>query len=176
MPAVRRLFALGMSGMVVAVASVLAPTTASADATACDPGGKAPYYSFSGKKPIYIRAKDGRVYGQSGVTLGISKGVSKTIGGSVTGTGSAEAGAIFAKASVSLAISVQYTRTTTTTFSGSWTVPKSQSTGWLEVGTNEGYTFNWKRYHYKSPCTQVVDASGTAKGPKTTAALMFKHS
>ena len=182
MPILWRYLVLGASGALVAAVSVLLPTPASAVTTGeqqpavCDPGGKPPYYSFSGKRPVYIRAKDGRVYGQSGVTLSISKGVSKTIGGSLTGTSAAEAGAIFAKASVSLAISVQYSRTTTTTFGGSWTVPKNQSTGWLEVGTKGGYTFKWKRYHYRTPCTKVVDGHGTARGPKKSAALMFRHS
>jgi hypothetical protein len=182
MGALRRYLVMGMSGALLAAAAALVPTTADAHTDkdvlpqVCNPGGKSPYYKFSGKKLTYLRARDGRIYGQSGVTLSISKGVSKTIGGSVTGTGSAEAGVIFAKASVSLAISVQYSRTTTTTFGASWTVPKSQPTGWLEVGTNNGYTFRWKRYHYRSPCTVVVDAHGTAKGPKRTAALFFKHS
>jgi len=182
MSRVRRHLVLGVSGVMLAAASVLAPAPASAGTTGetqsqiCDPGGKPPYYSFSGKKPIYIRAKNGRIYGSSGVTLSITKGVSKTIGGSLTGTSSAEAGAIFAKASVSLAISVEYSRTTTTTFGGSWTVPDNQDTGWLEVGTKNGYTFKWQRYHYRAPCTKVIEAHGTAKGPKKTAALMFKHS
>jgi hypothetical protein len=184
MSKVRSYLILGLTSMVAVGVLVLAPSTASATAKSrsesesvvCDPGGKPPHYSFWGKKSIYIRARDGRIYGQSGVTLSISKGVSKTIGGSVTGTGTAEVKAIFAKASVSLAISVQYSHTTTTTFGGSWTVPKSQRTGWLEVGTRSGYTFKWKRYHYKSPCTMVVDARGTAKGPKKSAALMFRHS
>jgi hypothetical protein len=179
---------LGLTWIVTVSVLVLAPSTARATARSesqsayenknvvCDPGGKPPHYSFWGKKSIYIRARDGRIYGQSGVTLSISKGVSKTIGGSVTGTGTAEVKAIFAKASVSLAISVQYSRTTTTTFGGSWTVPKSQRVGWLEVGTRSGYTFKWKRYHYRSPCRVVVDARGIAKGPKKSAALMFRHS
>jgi hypothetical protein len=166
----------------MAAVAVLVPLPASADTggkkqiAVCDPGGNPPHYAFSGKKAIYIPARHGRVYGQSGVTLSISKGVSKTIGGSLTGTSSAEAGVIFAKASVSLAISVQYARTTTTTFGGSWTVPKKQSVGWLEVGTRGGYTFKWQRYHYRTPCTKVVDAHGTAKGPRKSAALMFRHS
>lgn len=134
------------------------------------------YYSVSSKKVIYIRAKDGRIYGQKGVTLGIAKGTSWTIGGSVTGTVKAEAGVIFAKAETSLAITVSLSRTTTTTFSGSWTVPKSQSVGWLEVGTNQGYSFKWTKYHYNAPCTKVVEGSGTAKVPAKKAALMFKHS
>lgn len=182
MPGTLRLVAGGIAGALAVVSCLAAPTTASAAGPGtnrlaiCDPGGRPPYYSFSHKKPIYIRARDGRIYGQSGVTLSITKGVSKTIGGSVTGTASAEAGVIFAKASVSLAISVQYSRTTTTTFGASWTVPKKQKVGWLEVGTRGGYTFRWKRYHYVSPCRVVVDAHGTAKGPKKTAALMFRHS
>jgi hypothetical protein len=177
---------LGLTRIVTVSVLVLAPSTAGAtprsqsgnasESLVCDPGGKPPHYAFWGKKSIYISARDGRIYGQSGVTLSISKGVSKTIGGSVTGTGTAEVKAIFAKASVSLAISVQYSRSTTTTFGGSWTVPKSQRTGWLEVGTRSGYTFKWKRYHYRSPCKMVVDAQGTAKGPRKSAALMFRHS
>ena len=166
-------------GLAVA-GGVAAPAAAAPSAPArpmvCDPGNNHNLYSFSGKKKIYIRAKDGRVYGDSGITLSISKGVSKTIGGSVTGTASAEAGVIFAKASASLAISVQGSRTTTTTFSGTWTVPKSQKTGWLEVGTYDGYTFKWSRYHYASPCRKVVDAKGTGKGPTRSASLAFKHS
>lgn len=142
----------------------------------CTSGGSAPYYSFSDKEPKYIAAKNGRVYGQSGVTLTVTKGTSFTVGGSVTGSESGEADAIIAKASVTYSLSFTLSRTTNTTYSGSWKVPKDQETGWLEVGTNNGYTFNWERYHYASPCRKVVEASGKTKVPTKSSAYMYKHS
>jgi hypothetical protein len=175
----RRILTAVAAGSVI---GAMTPGTASAAGAATSDSSRARvcetgiFYSFSGGKAIYIRAKNGRVYGQRGVTLSISKGVSKTIGGSVTGTGTAEAGLIFAKASASLSISVEVSRTTTTTFGASWKVPKSQDVGWLEVGTRNGHTFTWERYHYASPCNKVVDASGRGRGPTRNASLMFKHS
>lgn len=175
----QRILASGAAASVLGVSSLTAAPAASAATSdtaqrrVCETGT---FYSFSGKKAIYLRARNGRVYGQRGVTLSISKGVSKTIGGSVTGTASAEAGVIFAKASASLSISVEVSRTTTTTFGASWKVPKKQAVGWLKVGTRNGHTFKWQRYHYASPCRKIVDAHGRGKGPTRTAALMFKHS
>lgn len=133
-------------------------------------------WSFSNKTKVFKIAKNGRIYGQSGVTLTIRQDTSWTVGGSITGTTGVAASVLFEKASASLSVSVTASRTTTTSYSGSWTVPKTQKMGWLEVGTLNAYKFSWKKYHMVGECTVHVDAHGTAKGPTTRAALAFKHS
>lgn len=82
---------------------------------------------------------------------------------------------LLVKANASLAIQTTKSRTSSLTQSGSWTVP-GPGTGWLEVGTNNGYSFKWEKYKFNSPCTKVVLASGTSKAPAKTASPYFKHS
>lgn len=130
--------------------------------------------SISNKKKIYMASKGSRVYGDRGVTLSISKGVSHTISGQITGTVSVEAGVLFAKASASLAVTVGASVTTTTNIGGSWKV--TQKVGWLEVGTLHGYSFSWTKFHYRAPCKKVTEGKGTAKAAAKNAPAYYKHS
>lgn len=131
-------------------------------------------YSITDKKKIYIASKGSRIYGDRGVTLSISKGISHTISGEVTGTVSVEAGVLFAQASASLAVSVGGSVTTSSSHSGTWTV--TTKVGWLEVGTKNGYSFKWTKFHYRAPCTKVIEGKGTGKAVAKNAAVYYKHS
>ena len=110
------------------------------------------------------------------MTLSIQKGTSYTIGATVTGSVSFKESAIFAAATESFSVAVTGSRTTSTTFGGSWTVPKKQKTGWLEVGTTSAYKFKWKKWHMVGECTVKTDGKGKAVAPSKSSALMYKHS
>lgn len=131
-------------------------------------------YSISNKKKIYIASYGSRIYGDKGVTFKIESGISHTISGSITGTAEWEAGALFAKASASLSVTIGGSVTTSKNHGGSWKV--TQSVGWLEVGTLNGYSFNWTKYYYKAPCTKVIQGKGTAKAAVKGAPAYYKHS
>ena len=79
-----------------------------------------------------------------------------------------------AKASTSVSTSLQKTRESTITRSGSWTVPSSRSSGWIAVGA-AGYTFSWKYGHYSATCAYVRDRSGVGQYP-LNGSIYFDHS
>lgn len=137
----------------------------------CETGSTA-QYSVS-TTSVYVGNIDERVYGKSGGTLTISKGTTQTWSGSITGTTTAEAGVIFAKASASVGITISSSRTQSLTVGYSWTVPSTQSTGWIEAG-NRGYNVKYTKYNYLSPCKYNVLKTGTVKG--VTSNVMFTHS
>ncbi len=136
------------------------------------------YYTITNtNKDAYIAPpSEYRQYGDPGVAITISRsdGVTWSYGASVTlGT---DVGAIVAHASVSLGVTVQRSTTYTQTVSGSWTVPKTAKTrGWLEPGAH-GVSFDFVKYHYKAPCTRVVDKQGHISSPTSKSSLWFHHS
>lgn len=113
-----------------------------------------------------------RTYGQSGGTLTIALGESVTTGGSITGTTTAEAGAIFAKASVSVGVTIKKDWTNSVTRSYSWKVPKTQSTGWIEAG-HRAYRVAYTKKTIVAPCN-VAKKTGRILG--NTSNIMFIHS
>ncbi len=72
--------------------------------------------------------------------------------GSLQTTVSADAGVIFAKVSTSVGISVGLSKAVTTDSSYAWTVPKSQGTGYVEMGSH-GYRISWRYGSYNSSCS-----------------------
>jgi uncharacterized membrane protein len=160
------IFGLASSGHALA-----APLPATGDSVSvCETG----YFYSTAQTAAYIAAKSGdRIYGDAGVTLTIAKGTTHTFSGSLTGTTTAEAGVIFAKASLAVGLTVGYSRAATTTQGGSWTVPSNQNPGWLEMG-DHAYNVKYTKYHYASPCTKVNDKTNTIKGATNSA--WIKHS
>ena len=130
------------------------------------------YYTTS-QTPTYRGDYDTRTYGRSGGTLTIALGESVTTGGSITGTTSAEAGVIFAKASVSVGVTIKKDWTSSVTRSYSWKVPSTQSTGWIEAG-HHAYKVSYTKKTVVPPCTLRVDKTGTIVG--NTSAIEFTHS
>ncbi len=100
-------------------------------------------------------------------------GSSWTTTGSLTVTGTAGAGVVFANVSMAVGISVSYARQTTTEAAYSWKVPKTQKTGWVERG-NYGWTGRYEQYYFKAPCKRVVTGTGSYKG--ATSIPWFIHS
>ncbi|MCC9196409.1 hypothetical protein QNO08_10695 [Arthrobacter sp. zg-Y820] len=113
-----------------------------------------------------------RVYGAAGGTLSFEVGQQSSTSIEVNGSTTAEAGAVFAKASATLGIAVSASSTTTTQQGYSWQVPADQAQGWLEMGAM-GYQLDWQRGHYNSPCIWVQDASGSTLSTSSNTA--FSH-
>jgi hypothetical protein len=121
----------------------------------------------------YVGNGNTKVYGQGGGTLSISSGKTITVSGSLQGTVSAAAGVVFEQVSVSVSATVGRSSAVTTTNGYSWAVPKSQSTGWIEMGAH-GYNISWTHGYYRTPCIWVQTDSGTLLG--TTSNVQFIHS
>lgn len=162
---------LGASGQAFAAAPVPAAVSAGAAGTqACQPAGT--QYNTS-QSVSYIANGTSRIYGSAGGTLTIAAGTSKTISGSLQTTASAEAGVVFAKASVSVGVTIGLSKTVTTTNSYSWVVPANQNPGWIELGS-AGYQISWTKGTWQSPCTWVQTGSGSILG--ATSNQYFTHS
>lgn len=116
---------------------------------------------------------DQRVYGEAGGVLNFDVGEQTTASVTVDGSTTAEAGAVFAKASLTLGISVGASSSVTTNQGYTWTVPADQPLGWIEVG-RMGYQLDWQRGHYNSPCTWVQEASGSTLSVSDM--IAFSHS
>lgn len=162
---------LGASGQAFAAAPAAATVSAGeVNPRACQPAGV--QYNTT-QSVSYITDGASRIYGSPGGTLTIASGTSKAISGSLQTTASAEAGVVFAKASVSVGVTIGLTRTVTTTNSYSWVVPADQNPGWIELGS-AGYQINWTKGSWQSPCTWVQTGSGRVLG--ATSNQYFTHS
>src|SRR5882757_5200308 len=73
-----------------------------AAATDTQPGVCSPPGYLTSQSAVFVPNTATRVYGQSGGTLSIDKGTTKTVSGSLQTTVSADAGVIFAQVSTSV--------------------------------------------------------------------------
>jgi hypothetical protein len=105
-----------------------------------------------------------KVYGASGTTLSISAASGTTWSGSVSGSGKISESAIIFSADESFSASISYSKTTTVSLGGSWTVPKTESSGWLTLGSM-GYSMKWNTGETTGNCTWDSFGSGTAVLP-----------
>lgn len=128
----------------------------------CDDGGGGTQYRLINSGG-YAGDSTTRTYGAGGGTISISRSESVSFSSSITGTVAAEAGVIFAKASVSVGITIGRTADTTLSKSYSYTVPASQTSGWVEMGFR-GYRINYDKGYYASPCTWVSQRKSTIYG------------
>jgi hypothetical protein len=144
----------------------------SASAATCE-SGSSPSAKILTKRAVYVGNKGNRVYGQAGGTIQVKVGSSWTTTGSLTVTGTAGAGVVFANVSMAVGVSVSYARQTTTEAAYSWKVPKTQNTGWVERG-NYGWTGKYEQYYFKAPCKRVLTGTGSYKG--ATSIPWFIHS
>ncbi|MGO4596932.1 hypothetical protein [Terrabacter sp. 2RAF25] len=156
--------------LLLAVPAAAVVTAPSSYAYCTDVGNV--YYTTS-QSPTYRGDYNTRTYGKSGGTLTISLGESVTTGGSITGTTSAEAGVIFAKASVSVGVTIKKDWTSSVTRAYAWKVPSTQSTGWIEAG-HHAYKVTYTKKTVVPPCTLHTDKTGTIVG--NTSAIEFTHS
>jgi len=156
-------------------AAHLAVTTRKTPQSAASSKGGYRYYLTTVKEAYRRPPARDRLYGDPGILLEISKGESSSISGSITGTTTAEAGIVFAKASVAVSISISKEKTVTTTKGGSWRVPKkAKKRGWLEMGAL-GYNITWyKKIWNPGKCKYVKSPRKKVKGVSPSA--WIKHS
>ncbi|REH43691.1 hypothetical protein BCF44_109234 [Kutzneria buriramensis] len=130
-------------------------------------------YSVSNAVGAFVPDAAKKVYGQSGVTLSINAAAGTTWTGTVGGSASGDIDAIIASAQATVSSSISWSKTTTVTLGGSWTVPSSQKTGWLALGS-QGYSMHWQVAGYTGGCVYKVLRSGSAALPALTP--MLAHS
>lgn len=106
-----------------------------------------------------------RISGSPGTTLSIAVGTSSSVTGTVSVSATAEAGAIFAKASVTAGVSLAVGRTVTAQYTATATVPASG--GYLELGA-EGRSFAFVAKRYNNNCVLLEQHTGTGLGVTTT--------
>lgn len=118
----------------------------------------------SGAVGSFVPDSGKRVYGAAGTTLTISAAAGTTWSGTIGGSGSVDESAIILSAVQTVSASISYSKTTTVSLGGSWTVPKGDSSGWLALGSM-GYSMKWSTGEYNGNCTWRTLGSGTASLP-----------
>lgn len=151
----------------VAVAVVGANVAAAAPAVA-EPGrplacAPDPSYHFSNVSSSSIEMVP-RNYGQHGTTVGITITVGTSVTGTIGGSYTTGVSVLVADAKVSVNASIAWTLSASVSYSGSFTVPASQSTGWIAAGAQSN-SMNWQYGSYNGACTWIVSRTGTAKLP-----------
>ncbi|MBL7260241.1 hypothetical protein JKJ07_38670 [Actinoplanes sp. LDG1-01] len=149
------------AGLLAAVAAPASPAFA-----ICD--GPKYRYTTTNKSLVLMPGSYKTAWADPGATVTYAKG--KTTGWTVGGTftAKAEAGIIFAKAETSLAISVTYSWSNTTTQTISQKVPKGKRQGRLRL-YSDGYRYKVTKYQLKAPCNYVKIKSGWQTAPKKKA-------
>lgn len=131
----------------------------------CD--GRAYYTTKVTSGPTFKQAKQSgaAVTGGPGVTLSITRSKSFTVSGSVTGTAGFDAGAIIAKASASVGVTLGASYSSTITHGGSWKVPRTWKVGELAVGSLT-YSGKWYQKRELPTCRIYTSKSGSFKAPR----------
>lgn len=155
----------------IAVAAAPASLADTSGTSSCPEVGQVSYTTT--QTATYRGDRSTRTYGASGGVLEITLGESVTTGGSITGTISTEANAIFAKASVSVGVTIKKDWTSSVTRGYKWTVPSNQNPGWIEAG-HRAYNVNYIKRQIVAPCNVKTVKTGTILG--NTANVQFIHS
>jgi hypothetical protein len=116
-----------------------------------------------------------KIFGSSGITLTITSGRATSVATSLTGSATAGVSAVVAKADLTTSLSLTVSQATTTTAGGSWTVPSTQSTGWLAFGTFSTYSYAWVEAVHTEDCA-TVKHSGNAVSPVAGQHFGYTHS
>jgi hypothetical protein len=161
-------FAAILIATALSASTFAAPMASAATAKPSTPDGcpNQDYYTVSGPSGTFVADPSKQVYGEAGITISVSAAAGTTFSGTVSGGVSGDISAIVAAASISIGTSVTYSKTTTVTLSGSWTVKlkSGQTLGWIALGS-EGYTMKWAYDQETTKCTSTVIRSGTAQLP-----------
>ena len=160
-----------MKGAVVGTALALAAGVGVAVAPAASAATDGPQlcppntlYDTSNPIGTFVGDPAKTVYGASGVTLSLSSASGTTWSGTVSNATQGDISLIVIEAKDTVSASVSYSKTTTVALGGSWTVPSSQKSGWLALGS-EGYHMNWSVSQENGNCTTTLLRSGTANLP-----------
>ena len=118
---------------------------------------------------VWAGYNSNKVSGASGVrlTLTATSGDGYTTGYSTT-TGSStgvNAKVLSYEANRSSASQLSYSQTTSLTKRGAWTVPRTQSVGWLQYGA-WSQKYKWSSWARSGTCAWIKTGGGTATSPK----------
>jgi hypothetical protein len=130
----------------------------------------------SGSRVVYKATKSGAVFSQAsgansavtggpGVTLGISKTRTFTVGGSITTTSGISASAVVASVKADVGVTIQASRSGTTTNSGSWRFPSNYKIGRLAIGSIK-YSGRVTKYLENKNCVLVNLGAASYNAPK----------
>jgi hypothetical protein len=162
------LVALSLVAVILTVLQPVAAEAAPAVPSACPPDAG---YVFSAVTTTAI-ARD-TTYGSRGITITVTLSAGQSVTGTITGTVGVSVNYLIASAKADVSGSIAQSMTATYTTSGSYTIPASQSTGWVSVGA-QARSMNWQYGAYTGACKWVVQHTGTAKLP--TLMPYFFHS
>lgn len=159
----RVLVASVVSGLTVAMGVVAANP---ASASQCS--GSRTFTKVSNDSITFKQASgnNSSVTGGPGVTLTISKSTSFTVGGSITKSADVGVDLVIASIKSSLGVTVQASRTGTSSTSGAWKVPSSYKVGRLAIGANK-YKGTVTKYLENKGCVNVkLGSSAKYNAPK----------
>lgn len=119
----------------------------------------------SGSAFARASGKNSSVTGGPGVTLTISTSTTYTVGGSLTTTTGITAGSVVASVKADIGVTVQASRSGTTSASGAWKVPSSYKQGRLELGSIK-YSGRVTKYLENRNCQLVQQATTSFNAPR----------
>ena len=131
-----------------------------------------PDYTFSGSSRSWLATNLRSDYLRGPGTITYNKTATSTVNASITGTTSAEAGVIFAKASVSLAVSVGASYAKSDSWSYAATVPAGKVLRLQQY--KEARTFTVRKYHIVPPCTTKYLWTKKVSAPVKNASYLWQ--
>ena len=150
---------------VTAPARAAGPDQGSNSESICD--GPSTRYSYSNVRVSVRPTNVKSAYVTGPATIAYNKTISASVGASMTGTVSAEAGVVLAKASTSIGVSVTGSRTWTDGFTYTLTVPSGQRRAMQLFQESRAFTVTKQSLRY--PCTYVTVYSGqNVNAPRTS--------
>lgn len=131
-----------------------------------------PDYTFSGSSRSWLATNLRSDYLRGPGTITYNKTATSTVNASITGTTSAEAGVIFAKASVSLAVSVGASYAKSDSWSYASTVPAGKVLRLQQY--KEARTFTVRKYRIVPPCTTKYLWTKKVSAPVKNASYLWQ--
>jgi hypothetical protein len=137
--------------------------------------GSRTFYKASKSSKTFKQASgaNSSVTGSRGTTLTISKSTTFTVGGSITASAGISAGAVIASVRADLGVTIQASRSGTTTTSGAWKVPSSYNVGRLKIGSYK-YAGHVVKYLENRNCGLVTRGITSFNAPRNE--WHFSHS
>lgn len=138
----------------------------------------------SGSRTVYKASKSSKTFkqasganssvtGSRGTTLTISKSTTFTVGGSITASAGISAGTVIASVRADLGMTIQKSRSGTTTTSGAWKVPANYKVGRLRIGSYK-YAGHVVKYLENRNCGLVTQGITSFNAPRNE--WHFSHS
>ncbi|HEV7976642.1 hypothetical protein [Amycolatopsis sp.] len=165
------------ASVILACATCVAPAALGTGAESsaiqpCPEVNDPPSYSFSKSSTAWMATNLRSDYLRGPGTITYNKTATSTVNASITGTTSAEAGVIFAKASVSLAVSVGASYSKSDSWSYAATVPAGKAMRLQQY--KEGRAFTVQKYRIVPPCKTKYLWTKKVKAPVKNASYLWQ--